>query len=121
MSTTAAADFARILDRDLAALAGQIERYPDDESVWRVGSGITNSGGTLAIHLVGNLEHFVGSVLGGTGYVRDREAEFGDRNLPRTEILARIAHCREVIAETLGDLGDDAVFAPYPGKMPPIY
>jgi len=121
MSTTAAADFARILDRDLAALAGQLDRYPDDASVWRLGGEIKNSAGTLAIHLVGNLEHFVGAVLGGTGYVRDREAEFGDRDLPRSEILERIAHCRKVVAATLAELDDDAVLAPYPGKMPPIY
>ena len=121
MSTTAAADFARVLDRDLAALAGQLERYPDEAGVWRLGGDIKNSAGTLALHLVGNLEHFVGAVLGDTGYERDREAEFGDRDVPRSEILARITRCRQVVATTLGALDDAAVFAPYPGKMPPIY
>jgi uncharacterized damage-inducible protein DinB len=116
-----AGDFARILDRDLASLASQLERYPDEASVWRLGGGIKNSAGTLALHLVGNLEHFVGAVLGGSGYVRDRDAEFGDRDVPRAEVLRRIAHCREVVAATLGDLDDEALRAPYPGDLPPIY
>lgn len=74
-----APDFVRIFDRDLDALARQVGSYPDDESLWRLGGGIRNPAGTLAAHLVGNLEHFVGAVLGGTGYVRDRDREFSER------------------------------------------
>lgn len=121
MSGTVAGHFARMLDRDLAALGQQVESYPDEASLWRVGGSIKNSAGTLALHLVGNLEHFVGAVLGGTGYVRDREAEFGDRDVPRAEILDRIAHCREVVAATLGGMDDEAVHGPFPGRLPPIY
>ena len=121
MSTSLASDFARIFDRDLAALATQLESYPDEAGMWRLGGSIKNSAGTLALHLAGNLEHFVGTVLGGTGYVRDREAEFGDRDVPRAELLERIARCRRTVADTLGTLDDEALRAPYPGRMPPSY
>ena len=77
--------FAFILCRDLDRLAEQIRAYEDDASLWRVEGRTKNSGGTLARHLVGNVEHFVGAVLGGTGYVRDRDGEFSQRNLPRPE------------------------------------
>lgn len=119
MSSKLSADFARILDRDLGRLAEQIETYPDDPAVWRSGGSIKNSAGTLALHLVGNLEHFVGAVLGGTEYVRDREAEFGARDLPRGEILERIDQCRAVVAETLAALPDEAMAEAYPGETPP--
>lgn len=119
MKATQTAEFARILDRDLQALAEQIETYPDDAGLWRSGGTIKNSAGTLALHLVGNLEHFVGAVLGGTGYVRDRDAEFGERDVSRAEILERIDHCRAVVARTLKALPEDALAAPYPGKTPP--
>jgi len=121
MSSTLCGDFARILDRDLGVLADQIETYPDDAGVWRSGGSIKNSAGTLALHLVGNLEHFVGAVLGGTDYVRDREAEFGERDMPRGEILERIDHCRAVVAETLAALPEEALAKPYPGTMPPVF
>ena len=51
--------------RELVTLRKEIEAYPSDESLWRVAPGITNSGGTLALHLAGNLQHFIGAVLGG--------------------------------------------------------
>jgi hypothetical protein len=121
MSSKLSADFAHILDRDLGVLAEQIEAYPDDAGVWRSGGSIKNSAGTLALHLVGNLEYFVGAVLGGTEYVRDREAEFGERDVPRGEILERIDHCRAVVAETLAALPDEALAKTYPGRVPPVF
>jgi hypothetical protein len=119
VSTTIADDFARILGRDLDALAGQIGSYPDDASVWRTGGTTRNSAGTLAVHLVGNLEHFVGAVLGSSGYVRDREREFAERAVPRGEILRRIAHCQEVVLATLAGMSNEELARPYPSKTPP--
>src|SRR5439155_226332 len=63
-----------ILARDLRALRREIEAYPNERDLWQVQPGITNSAGNLALHLAGNLQYFVGAVLGGTGYVRDRDA-----------------------------------------------
>lgn len=119
METTLGTDFARVFGRDLDALAGQIGSYPDDESVWRVGGTIKNAAATLALHAAGNLEHFIGAALGGTGYVRDRDAEFSARGLSRAEILARIAQCRENVLSTLAGLSDEEVRASYPGEEPP--
>ncbi|MDT8341697.1 MAG: hypothetical protein RQ751_09320, partial [Longimicrobiales bacterium] len=68
-----------ILLRDLAALRRELLAYPDESQIWALPPGAPNSAGTLALHMAGNLHHFVGAVLGGEGYVRDREAEFADR------------------------------------------
>jgi hypothetical protein len=76
-----------LIVRDLASLRDQIAAYPDEESLWKLPPGISNSGGTLALHLAGNLEHFFGSVLAGTGYVRKRDEEFSRRNVPADELL----------------------------------
>src|SRR5256885_16646439 len=81
---------AAILSRDLRALRREIEAYGDERDLWRAAPGISNGGGTLALHLAGNIQFFVGTVLGGTGYVRDRAAEFGRRDVPRTELLREI-------------------------------
>ena len=69
-------DLQRLLERDLEGLAREIELFPDDESLWKVAPGISNSAGNLARHASGNLKHFIGAVLGGNGYVRQRDAEF---------------------------------------------
>ncbi len=80
----------RVLLRELGTLATELDAYPDDDSVWMCPPGLPNSAGTLTLHLVGNLRHFVGARLGGSGYVRDREEEFAARNLPRHALRARI-------------------------------
>lgn len=110
--------FAFILDRDLGRLEEQLRAYPSDASVWTVAGSTKNSAGTLALHMVGNLEHYVGAVLGGTAYVRDREAEFAERDLPREELYRRIAACRTTLSSTLPGLSDAALLAPYPTESP---
>lgn len=76
-----------VMSRELAAVSRSVAAYQDDASLWRELPGAPNSGGTLVLHLVGNLRHFVGKGLGGTDYVRDREAEFRDRGHTRDELL----------------------------------
>ncbi|MDH5588729.1 MAG: DinB family protein [Gemmatimonadota bacterium] len=117
-ASTVGSDFQYLFDRDLGRLAEELEAYPDDAEIWRVAGSIKNSAGTLALHMVGNLMHFVGAVLGETGYVRDREAEFGDRDVPRAELLRRIGECRAVLADVLPALSDTAFREDFPGKLP---
>lgn len=76
--------------RDLRALAREVSAYPDDATVWRELPGVSNAGGTLALHLAGNVRHFVGTVLGGSRFVRDRDAEFSRRGVTRAEIVREI-------------------------------
>jgi uncharacterized damage-inducible protein DinB len=86
-----------VMLRELRSLDREIAAYPDDSSIWQTPSGISNSAGNLALHMAGNLRHFIGHVLGGTSYVRDRNAEFSAKDLPRDEL-------RALIAEAIADL-----------------
>jgi hypothetical protein len=91
----------RILVRDLEALRRELRAYPDERLLWAAPSGVPNSAGTLALHLCGNLRHFVGAQLGRTGYVRDRDAEFADRDVPLAELERAIDGTRADIEATL--------------------
>jgi hypothetical protein len=91
------ADVAAILDRDLRTLAREVEAYPDERDLWRLPPGVPNSGGTLALHLAGNIRHYLGARIAGTGYVRDRPAEFAKRNVPRAELLEQIEAARAAV------------------------
>jgi uncharacterized damage-inducible protein DinB len=105
---------AGALARDLRALRRELEAYPDERDLWRAAPGIVNTAGTLALHLAGNLQHFVGTVLGGTGYVRDRDAEFNRRDVPRAELLREIDATLAAVEKTLSRLPDEALAKPYP-------
>ena len=88
---------AAVLDRDLRTLTREIAAYADERDLWRMAPGVPNSAGTLALHLAGNIQHYLGARLGGTAYVRDRAAEFAERGVPRAELLARIESARAAV------------------------
>ena len=100
--------------RELRALRREIEAYPDESLLWAQPDGVSNTAGNLALHLSGNLQHFVGAKLGGTGYVRDRDAEFARRDVGRAEILREIDATSAAVAQTLDRMGDDGLSAPFP-------
>jgi hypothetical protein len=91
----------QLIVRDLKGLERELEGYPDDATIWREIPGITNTAGTLALHLAGNLQHFVGARLGGTGYVRDRPSEFSRRGVSRAELVEGIHAARSAVEKTL--------------------
>jgi len=109
------ADIVRSLfSRDLRALRRELEAYPSEESIWEVPPGISNSAGTLTLHLAGNLHHFIGAQLGGSGYARNRDAEFATRGTSRAELLRVIDGTLEMLEATLATLGTERLTEPYP-------
>ncbi|HEY8562981.1 MAG TPA: DUF1572 family protein [Pyrinomonadaceae bacterium] len=93
-----------IFERDLNKLREEINLYESEEDLWKVAGEIKNSGGNLCLHLLGNLNLFIGATLGGTGYVRDRELEFSSKNVARDELSARIDQTVEAVRIGLNNL-----------------
>lgn len=100
--------------RDLNILIKELEQYPNEHSIWLVPTGINNSAGTLALHLAGNLNHFIGAILGDTGYVRNREAEFSDRDVPRAQLIDSLQATVDVVSSVLTNLNDSSLDEKYP-------
>lgn len=103
-----------LLLRDLDRLKDEVTSYTDDTIFWNIEKEIRNSAGNLTIHIIGNLNHFIGSVLGKTGYIRNREAEFNDKNIPRKEIIGQIDKVKTVIESTLSELSANDLQETYP-------
>jgi uncharacterized damage-inducible protein DinB len=106
-----------VLRRELAALRRSVEAYPDDASVWAEPAGLPNSGGTLVLHLAGNIQHFLGAVLGTSGYRRNRDAEFARRDVSRAELLREIAAAESAVDRGMGAVNEAALAAPYPEQV----
>lgn len=104
----------RILIRDLETMKKELAAYPDEASVWVTPPGIANSAGTLALHVAGNVRHFIGAILGKSGFVRDRDREFAARDVPRTELVAGLDAAIEAVKQTLGGIDRAALDEPYP-------
>ncbi|MFZ1375355.1 MAG: DinB family protein [Geothrix sp.] len=121
--TPLAADLLILLRRDLGCFIREVEAFPDDATLWRTLPGVRNSAGNLALHVAGNLRHFVGAVLGATGYVRDRDREFAQREGGRAEVTAMLKAAVREVEVGLQGLTEAALAEPYPlavmGHQPP--
>lgn len=99
--------------RELDAFIREIDALPEDQ-LWQTPPGVTNAAGNLGLHLAGNLQHFVGTCLGRSGYVRDREREFSARAGTRAEVVAELTRAREVVSRVVPTLSAEALAAPFP-------
>ncbi len=91
-----------------------MEAYLDDASLWKPMPGVSNVGGTLVLHIAGNLRHFLGNVLGGVPYARDRDAEFSNRTATKAELLALMSETRDAVAATIPKLSNEILTKPFP-------
>jgi hypothetical protein len=103
-----------LLVRELASFSRELELFPGEELVWRTVPGISNSAGTLALHVCGNLQYYVGAVLGGTGYVRNRDLEFSTRGVSRAILVVELQKTIQTVRTVLRDLPAPALPAEYP-------
>ncbi len=105
-----------IFVRDLRKLKEEINLYADEKTIWQVKDGISNSAGNLCLHLSGNLHYFIGTILGKNGYVRDRDAEFSLKNIPRADLLKDIDAVILVVTSTLTAIPNADYELDYPIK-----
>ncbi len=103
-----------LFGRDLSKLIGEIDLYKNETDLWKIKEGISNSGGNLTLHLIGNLNHFIGATLGNTGYVRERDKEFSLKDIPRKKLVDDINNTSAVIANTFSSLSKDDLEKDYP-------
>jgi hypothetical protein len=110
-------DIQLMMNRELNSLINELELFPDDDTIWNTLPGITNSAGNLTLHLCGNLNHFIGAVLGQTSYIRDRESEFNRKSGSRLELIEQIRKTAKMINSVLPNLKKDIISADYPQKV----
>ncbi len=106
-----------LFEKHLNQLYREIETYQNEKTIWTIEKDISNSGGNLCLHLIGNLNHFIGHVLGGTGYQRNREAEFSLKDVPKHELLQGIVETKQMISTTLAAIDEQQLSETYPLKV----
>lgn len=106
-----------LFTRDLNRLKEEVAAYKTESNLWIVQKEINNSGGNLALHLIGNLRAFIGAELGQTGYIRKRDEEFSLKNVPREDILAEIDQTILEIEQVLDQLTVEKLKGEYPRKV----
>ena len=105
---------SQVMNRQLAQLKDEIKAYSNESDLQSKTGEIPNSADNLCLHLCGNLQHFIGAVLGNSGYVRQREAEFSRQDVAAAALLAEVDKTIEVITETLQEFDETKLTEPYP-------
>lgn len=124
--TMITASLRSLYQRDLNKLKMEIGAYQNEENLWKTDKNISNSAGNLCLHLIGNLNHFIGTHLGNTGYVRQRELEFSLKDIPKTELIEKIEATTTMVDSVLNKLPEAEMEKEYPlvvfeDKMTTVY
>jgi uncharacterized damage-inducible protein DinB len=111
---------SEIFERELNKLIEEIKLYPTEESIWKIAPGIKNSGGNLCLHICGNLQHFMGHVLGNTGYVRNRDREFSITGISSAYLINEIQKTKQAVVSTLeanGEINLEEEYTAFPAHL----
>jgi hypothetical protein len=104
----------KLFTRDLNRLRDEVELYEQESNLWKIEKDISNSAGNLCLHLIGNLNTYIGGEIGKTGYVRNRELEFAAKDVSRAELLEKIAETIEIVNSSLDRLPPEDLTKEYP-------
>ncbi len=110
-------DLALLFERDINRLKTEMLAYTDPAKMWLNVSGINNPGGNLCLHLLGNTQYYIGTVLGNSGYIRNRPEEFSLKNIPVEELIVKIDAAQKIIVETIRSLDISVLENEYPEKV----
>lgn len=103
----------QVFEKDLIRLKLEIVAFEREEYLWLKSNGINNSAGNLCLHIVGNLNNYIGAILGNTGYIRNRPLEFTEK-VTKNILLEKIENTQEVVLKTLENLNPDHLEKIYP-------
>lgn len=103
-----------IFTRDLNQLKSEIELYKNKKSIWIVDKEISNSAGNLCLHLIGNLNAYIGATLGKSDYIRNRELEFSLKDISKSELIRKIDETILVVNNSIRNLKNQDLEAEYP-------
>ncbi|MFG4001571.1 DinB family protein [Flavobacterium aquidurense] len=103
-----------LFNRDLNKLKVEIESYQNESQIWAIDKSISNSAGNLCLHLIGNINTYIGAEIGKTGYVRDRPLEFSSKDIPKAELITKINNTILVVNNAFNSLTEKDLEAIYP-------
>jgi hypothetical protein len=107
-------ELSKLFIRDLQKLQDEIEAFQEESNLWIVTGQVKNPSGNLCLHLVGNLNTYLGKNLGNTGYVRDRPAEFSRKAVPKSELTKMVKETSAMVQTVLSNLQNSDLQKRYP-------
>jgi len=114
MDNILAQDLKLLFSRDLKKLKSELLAYSNESNLWIIDNEISNSGGNLCLHLVGNLNTFICEPFGNNGYIRKRDEEFSLKGVPRETMISMIDKTMSDISHALNQITPEQLQEKYP-------
>jgi hypothetical protein len=103
-----------LFNRDLNKLKAEIESYESESQLWSIDKNISNSGGNICLHLIGNINTYIGAEIGKTNYIRNRPLEFTAKYILKVELVDMIDNTILVVNNALNLLKESDLEKIYP-------
>ncbi|HET8963143.1 MAG TPA: DUF1572 family protein [Chitinophagales bacterium] len=107
-------DFTTILSQGIDKIISELNQYENEMDIWEIDGEIKNSAGNLAIHLSGSINYFIGAVMAKNGYVRNRDAEFSEKNISREKMISELNTTKTMMEEFISQQDADFYNAIFP-------
>ena len=102
--------------KELDKLKNEINTYESDDLIWKQADGIQLTGGNLCLYMAGNLQHYIGAMIGDSGYIRNKEAELKAKNVSKERLMEEIENTRQVVVDTLEQVSKAELLKIFPTK-----
>lgn len=106
--------YIELFERDLKRVKTELSAYDNEDLIWVTTKDIKNCTGNLILHLIGNLNWFIGAQIGNTGYERQRDLEFEGKDIHRADLQAGLDKTIDTIEESLSKLDESDLEKRYP-------
>lgn len=110
-------NIADLFQRDIDKLIEEINLFKKEKNIWKIKGTVKNTAGNLTLHLLGNLNHFIGRTLGHTDYIRRREDEFSIKGIPREKLVTDLILLKETIKNSLEKISIEDMKKEFPLKI----
>ena len=87
--------------REIDRLKNEISAFDADELLWKHPEANIISAGNNCLLITGTLQHFIGNIIGDSGYIRNKEAEMKAKNLNRERLEEEIENTKKIVIDTL--------------------
>jgi|SRR5579872_1258470 len=105
---------AGFFERDLRRLIEEVNLFENESDLWRTRGTISNPAGNLVLHLIGGMNHHIGATLAHNGYIRHRDVEFSQKDVPRLKLVAELENLIKLVNQTLAVLSAGDLEANFP-------
>ena len=110
-------DFKELYVRELDNLHKEISAYTDESKLWAIAGEMKNPPGNLCIHLLGNVNHFIGAIIGKNGYIRKREEEFTAKNISKEKLLDDITAAKAMVEKVFSSIDTAEMQRDFPAEI----